>query len=329
MYQQAIGRAAVTVAAAGSVVASLLVFPYALIWMAAFWLAIASFQIARGRSAWFPLAICLIVFMIKQPEWSLALVVFSLSLLVAAGYLFVKRAATTEGTGSRSRRVMVIVWVFWIVWCWSTSSGIHRSQRLSLIADRPIVCLGDSLTTGLGEDEAYPDYLRDLVSVPVVNWGRPGVTARDMTRHLAEILQDNPQVVVVELGGHDFLRGYSWAATRESLAKIIEACQDAGAHIVLVEIPRGFITDRFSGLERELAREYDLELVPDSLIRMLVVRSPAIPIVGDIAKPHLSGDGLHPNPAGAHYLADGVFSALHRLYGPPITSTASEKAAAK
>ena len=103
---------------------------------------------------------------------------------------------------------------------------------------------------------------------------------------------------------------------------IIEACHDAGASVVLVEIPRGFITDPFAGLERELAREYDLELIPDSMIRMLVVRSPAIPMVGDVAKPHLSGDGLHPNPTGARYLADRIVSALRRLFVPAITFSA-------
>lgn len=311
-----------TLLCATAVAGSLVVFPNAIVWMAAFWLAIASFQFARGRSAWFPLAICLIVLVIKQPEWSLALITFSLTLLVAAAYLFFRRKVTTKLPGYRSYRVLVILWALWIIWCWNVFSGVHQSQQLALMPDRPIVCLGDSLTTGLGEGEAYPEYLRDLVSVPVINWGRPGVTARDMTKHLPEILDDRPQLVVVELGGHDFLRGYGRASARESLVTIIEACQAAGAAVMLVEIPRAFITDPFAGLERELARDYDLELLPDSAIRMLVVRSPAIPFVGDLARPHLSGDGLHPSKLGAAYLASQVSDRLHRVYGPAITSSA-------
>ncbi len=160
--------------------------------------------------------------------------------------------------------------------------------------------------------------------MPVVNFGRAGVTARDMTKQLAEILKSRPQVVVIELGGHDFLRGYGRAATRESLVTIIEACQEADAAVVLVEIPRGFIVDPFSGLERELAREYDLELIPDSAIRMLVVRSPVIPIVGDWSEPHLSEDGLHPNVAGSRFLAETVRRSLGNLYGPSLNAPSPE-----
>lgn len=177
---------------------------------------------------------------------------------------------------------------------------------------------------GLSANEAYPEYLRELVSVPVVNLGRAGMTARDMTKHLPEILEQRPQIVVMELGGHDFLRGYGSEATRASLVQMIEACQDGGAFVMLVEIPRGFITDPFSGLERELAREYDLELIPDSAIRMLVVRSPAIPFVGDLARPHLSDDGLHPNVAGAQMLADVVFRALRGMCGPAVSAELPE-----
>ena len=139
-----------------------------------------------------------------------------------------------------------------------------------------------------------------------------------MVKHLPEILEDRPQTVVVELGGHDFLRGYGRAAARESLETIIEACQEADATVVLVEVPRGFISDPFAGLERELAREYDLELIPDSAIRMLVVRSPVIPIVGNFAKPHWSDDGLHPNETGARMLAEAVLGSLNDLCGPAI-----------
>jgi hypothetical protein len=53
---------------------------------------------------------------------------------------------------------------------------------------------------------------------------------------------------------------------------------------------------------------------------MLVVRSPVIPIVGGLAKPHLSDDGLHPNEAGARMLAGTVFRTLSNLFGPALSS---------
>jgi len=154
--------------------------------------------------------------------------------------------------------------------------------------------------------------------VPVVNFGRAGITARDALKQLPAILATHPQVVVVELGGHDYLRGYGRAAARASLVEFIEACRQAGAAVVLVEVPRGFITDSFSGLERELARTYDLDLVSDTAIRMLVLRSSTFPIFGNMAGPRFSDDGLHPNVAGARFLAETVCRALVRMYGSDI-----------
>ena len=82
-----------------------------------------------------------------------------------------------------------------------------------------------------------------------------------------------PQAVIIELGGPDYLKGHSRAATADNLKKIIDACQSVGADVVLMELPRGFITDPFCGLERELARQYDLELIADTSIRNLVLWS--------------------------------------------------------
>ncbi|MGD9633514.1 MAG: GDSL-type esterase/lipase family protein [Pirellulales bacterium] len=305
-----------------AIAVSLLVFPSVLLWMVAAWLAIGSWQILRGRSSWLPLAACVAVLVIKRPDWSPAMMLLGVA-LVAAAVLFLwrgRRSARESFTQKAARLTIGVVWLVWLIAVWESYESCHARRPLSLHPMQPIVCVGDSLTTGLTTKEAYPDYLQELVSVPVVNLGRAGVTARDMTKHLPEILERQPQGVVIEFGGHDFLRGYGRESTRESLLQIIEACRAAGAKVVLMEIPRGFITDPFSGLERELAREYDLELIPDSTIRMLVVRSPAIPLVGDVTKPHWSDDGLHPNVDGARMMADVVYRALQGIYGPTITA---------
>ena len=74
--------------------------------------------------------------------------------------------------------------------------------------------------------------------------------------------------------------------------------------MLLCEVPRGFIFDPFFGLERELAREYDLDLVPDTMIRKLVLFSPYAPPGLWLPKNfRYSDDGLHPNAAGNRMLA--------------------------
>jgi len=305
-----------------AIAASLLVFPNALLWMVACWLGVASRQMMRAGSGWPSLVACVAVVLVKRPDWSPAMVMLSVTLVTAAilFYWFGRRPARENSNPKIVRGAIAVVWIIWLAAIWESFESCHARRRPLLDPTQPIICVGDSLTTGLSANEAYPDYLRELVRVPVVNLGRAGVTARDMTKHLPEILEQLPQFVIIELGGHDFLRGYGREATRASLVQIIEACQQAGADVVLVEIPRGFITDPFSGLERELAREYDLELIADSAIRMLVVRSPAIPMVGEVSRPHWSDDGLHPNVAGARMLARVVYRTLRGVYGRPISA---------
>jgi acyl-CoA thioesterase-1 len=91
-----------------------------------------------------------------------------------------------------------------------------------------------------------------------------------------------------------------------------------------MEIPRGLITDPFWGLERGLARRYDLELVSDSAIRRLVLWSPYGP-PGMWLDPgsRLSDDGLHANARGNRLLAEQAAQALARLLGPEVVTESS------
>ncbi len=86
----------------------------------------------------------------------------------------------------------------------------------------------------------------------------------------------------------------------------------------LVKFPRGFVADPYAGLERDLARRHDLELVADTPIRMLVLRSPLAPPGSWLGPPYLSDDGLHPNTDGSKLLARNVADALVRRLGPAI-----------
>lgn len=84
--------------------------------------------------------------------------------------------------------------------------------------------------------------------------------------------------------------------------------------VLLVAVPRGFIRDPFRGIERQLAREFDLPLIPDSLIRKFVLFSNICPPGTWIApEERLSNDGLHPNENGNRLFAETVAAALKRL----------------
>jgi lysophospholipase L1-like esterase len=188
------------------------------------------------------------------------------------------------------------------------------------VQDRPVVCLGDSLTAG-----GYPALLGEKLTVPVVDLSAEGDTTQDAIEQLPEVRRLRPQVVVMEIGGNDYVQGASRQETHANLKGIISDCRKAGAEVVLVEIPRGFVTDPYGGLERELARREDLQLLSDSTIRWFVLRSPFAPPGMWLGREwHLSDDGLHPNARGNEALAASVADALEQLYGPEILKTTND-----
>lgn len=178
-------------------------------------------------------------------------------------------------------------------------------------ATRPeVVFLGDSLTAGLGlaTELSFPSLIQQRIDAAgldfaVVNAGVSGDTSAGGLRRLDWSLQGQPRVLVVALGGNDGLRGLDPAELKKNLAAIIERGRDEGLQVILagMEAPPNNgpdYTARFRQVYPELAREYDVPLIPFLLAG----------VAGDPALNQ--ADGIHPNPAGARRVADLVWTAL-------------------
>ena len=303
-----------------AVVISLLTFPGAIPWMVALWLSWHTWLIVRGRAGWLPLLACALVLLVKRTPWPPGVIALGVVMLAAAVSGVVR---SRKKAAARSKRfAWAAAFALWIAWALMTTewhAAARSGRQVAMDPTRPVVCLGDSLTAGTPPGGGYPEDLDRLIAVPVVNLGQDGITSADALEKLPALMEAYPQAVVVEIGGHDFLKGYSRATTRANLEQIIDACHAIGAEVILMEIPRGFITDPYAGLERELARRHDLELVSDTPIRKLVLWGPYAPPGMWLGKRwHLSDDGLHPNARGNRVLAKEVAAALARLFGPRI-----------
>ncbi len=310
------------VAVMAALVTSLLTFPAGIPWMVAGWLLAFTCSVGLRRSGVWFLATPIFVLVIKRVDWPSAM---WLLVAVMAAAITV-RLARREGRHT-TRRWMVIaaVWLAWTAWAYQCHRAAHANHAIAPLDDRPIVCIGDSLTS-FGRAGGYPEVLATMISAPVVNLGQPGITSAVALKQLPALRAARPQAVVIELGGHDFLKDSSLlktrsrAATKQNLVQFITAAQKLNAEVVIIEIPRAFFSDPFAGLERELAREFDLELVADTAIRELVLYSPYAPPGMWTGGPYLSEDGLHPNARGNELLARHVARALAHLYGPAVLS---------
>jgi acyl-CoA thioesterase-1 len=190
----------------------------------------------------------------------------------------------------------------------SPSSELSMSQE-----ERIIVAFGDSLTAGQGvaQQESYPAQLEARLhaagySYRVINAGVSGDTTAGGMRRLDWIIKTNPEIVILELGANDGLRGISLNEVRTNLSRMIQSLQDKGIQVVLagMRLPPNYgpiYTAGFSNLYRELAREYDIPLIPFFL-------------EGVATQPELNqDDGIHPTAAGYSRIVDNILPVLQPL----------------
>lgn len=299
------------------VVVSLLSFPSVLPWMVAFWLVWASVLLFGDRPGWLPLVTCVVILVVKLVPRTPAMIVLGCVMLLVVAIRIRYRHHRLHDR----RFAGFCVAALWGCWGWmfyEFHAIANSSRTLVLDPARPVVCLGDSLTQGMIPDRGYPGALEAMIRVPVVNRGFSGIATSQGLGQMDRVLADHPQVVVIELGGHDFLKGHSRAATKANLLKMIQTCRDHDAEVILMEIPRGFIFDPFASLEREIAYEQDVQLVADTWLRQIVVMSPVAPPGMWMPKSQLSDDGIHSNPAGSKAIAVRVAEALQKMVGDDI-----------
>jgi acyl-CoA thioesterase-1 len=166
-----------------------------------------------------------------------------------------------------------------------------------------IIAFGDSLVSGAGATAGndFVSVLSRRLGTPIINAGRGGDTTRTALARLDEdVLARNPRIVIVLLGGNDFLRRVPKKETFANLGMIVERIRARGAAVVLLAIDVGVIRDPYAEEYEALARRTSAALVPDVLDEI-------------IDKQQHMADGIHPNNRGYRIVADRVEPVLRDL----------------
>jgi acyl-CoA thioesterase I len=169
-----------------------------------------------------------------------------------------------------------------------------------------LAILGDSLAAGYGVSpaQAMPARLEAALkkagrNVAIINHGVSGDTTAGGLERIDWMMADKPDIVIVELGGNDVLRGTDPATTERNLDGIITKLKAAGVTVWLAGMlaPRNYGSEyaqQFDGIYKRLADKHGVSLYPFFLD-------------GVAADPALNQpDGIHPNPKGVDVIVERI-----------------------
>lgn len=190
---------------------------------------------------------------------------------------------------------------------------VLASLAMPILANQnTLLIVGDSLSAAYGvpSDRAWVQLLKErldhngLSQWQVVNASISGETTDGGARRLPDLLRENdPAVVVIELGGNDGLRGFPPNVIESNLADMIEQVQESGARTVLVgmQIPPNYgqrYTQMFADIFPKLSDRYNTALVP-FFLQGIYDRDGL-----------MQDDGIHPSEEAQPKLLDNIWPVL-------------------
>lgn len=200
-------------------------------------------------------------------------------------------------------------------WC----GGVFLTFVLSLVPQLAqaepfhIVAFGDSLSAGyeLPQENAFPVRLEAALKakghdVSIINAGVSGDTTSDGVERMDWSVPDGTQLVILELGANDMLRGQDPQVTRSALTKILERLRERKIRVLLCGMKAApnlgeDYARKFEGLYTDLAAQFAVPLYPFFLEGM--ARDPKLTLA----------DGLHPNPAGVDVIVAHILPSVAAL----------------
>jgi acyl-CoA thioesterase-1 len=201
---------------------------------------------------------------------------------------------------------------------WLAGSCLALCLIAQQAAAQTLLIIGDSISAGLGIDtgQGWASLLEKRLAEQagkhtVINASISGDTSAGGLSRLPPLLVEHkPDIVIIELGGNDGLRGQPTAQLQQNLASMVDQSKKAGAQVLLLgmQLPPNYgvrYTESFAAVYANLAKEKEIALVPFFLEG-----------VGGVAH-YMQPDGIHPNAAGQPRLLDNAWQALQPLLETP------------
>jgi len=197
--------------------------------------------------------------------------------------------------------VAVVIIIVSLGWWYFSSPSYDYIDRATKAG--PIIAFGDSLIQGAGASPGnnLVSMLSKRTGEAIVNAGEGGdTTAAGLGRLDADVIANEPRLVIMLLGGNDVLSSVPKEVTFGNLGTIIDRIKASGAAVLLLGIPSARLVDTYESSFRSLADEKRVSYVSNVLS-------------GIIDHGDLMADEVHPNDTGYARIADRVEPVLRKM----------------
>lgn len=176
----------------------------------------------------------------------------------------------------------------------------HSQPKLKpLTSNDVVVAFGNSLTYGVGAssiDDSYPSSLAELTGLHVVNAGMVGEETKNGLDRLPRVLDTyKPALVILCLGGNDFIRQRPLSEVKQNLAEMVHLIRSQGVQVVLVSVPMPNL--KVPLLYQEVGDEFQVPVMGNLLPQLL-------------SSHKYKSDEVHLNSQGYHQMAEGIANFL-------------------
>jgi len=193
----------------------------------------------------------------------------------------------------------LVIVASWLVWRHNSVGDVRNLDSRG----SNVIAFGDSLTAGYGAEagQDYPARISAATGIAIVNTGVSGDTTESaLARVDQDVLSRDPRIVIVGLGGNDYLQSVPLATTETNLRSIVAKIQTAGSAVILLGFRFPSVNADYEAMYERIAKDDRCLFVPNVLS-------------GILTHPELKSDEVHPNARGYQLMADRVAGPLRKL----------------
>jgi acyl-CoA thioesterase I len=221
------------------------------------------------------------------------------SLLQGVGIVALASWVIAEQAKTRNRRLRAALRGAVAAICLTAVAAEATQRRAVHIGlQSPLEALyvvGDSISSGIGPDETtWPSLLAQTRGIEVVNLARGGVEVNEARQQVRQI-PDRPAMVLLEIGGNDLLRDRSAESFATDLRRLVAEAQRPRRVLVMLELPLTPFRAEYCAVQRRLAREFNVTLIPRSVFAAVLTAEGA------------TLDGIHLSEVGHAAMAEAIW----------------------